>query len=98
MQYHDPSDIPLNVGKKDPMAGAYPPGEGPPPEDDLPINNKSKKDPMEGAYPPGMKAPDDMNDLKNEMSATPKAKKPALTQKKKEMPSAEPMEESKDDG
>ena len=33
--FHDPSDIPLNVGKKDPMEGAYPPGEKPPADDEL---------------------------------------------------------------
>ena len=32
--FHDPTDIPLNVGKKDPMEGAYPPGEKPPAESD----------------------------------------------------------------
>ena len=33
--FHDPTDIPLNVGKKDPMEGAYPPGEKPPADDEL---------------------------------------------------------------
>jgi len=62
---------------------------------------KDAKDPFADAYPPGMKPPEDMGDLKSEMtSSKPKAKKPTLTQKKKEMPQtpSAPQEESKDDG
>ena len=89
-QVNDPSDIaikPLNKNK-DPFADAYPPGQGPPVEDDIPIKSmKDAKDPFADAYPPGMKPPEDMGDLKSEMtSSKPKAKKPTMTQKKKEMP------------